>query len=134
MFCHCRTVKLPAVVKQSSCCTTACLGGHSSAHVEPKSSAVCHSSRNKKDQDDKDPDILQVDIAEDGIEIPKEMQNQMQKRQVALRGKCFALLDPDYVKVDFSDIMDDKKKENEPSDKKDIEGEPTKLEKPEKKS
>ena len=42
------------------------------------------------------------------------------------------LLDPEFVKVDFTDIMDDKTKENDASDKKDIEHEPMKPKKPEK--
>ena len=90
MLFHCRAVKLPAVVRQTSHHTAAHHGGHSSAHVEPEPSGACRSSRNKKNQNGEDllgspPDILHVDTAEDGIDKPK----QVQRRQVAHRGKCF---------------------------------------------
>ena len=52
---NCRAVKLPAVVRQTSHPTAAHRGGHSSAHVEPKPSGAHHSSRNKKNQNGKDP-------------------------------------------------------------------------------
>ena len=87
MLFHCRAVKLPAVVRQTTHHTGACRGGHSSA----KPTGPCHSTRNKKDQNDEDPlgsvpDIVNVDPAEDGIDKPK----QVERRQVACRGKCFA--------------------------------------------
>ena len=87
MLFHCRAVKLPAVVRQTTRRTGARLGGHSSA----KPTGPRHSTRNKKDQNDEDPlgsvpDIVNVDPAEDGIDKPK----QVEIRQVACRGKCFA--------------------------------------------
>ena len=90
MLFHCRAVKLPAVFRQTSDHTAVHHGGHSSAHVQPKPSGACHSTRNKKDQNDKvplgsPPDILHVDTAEKDIEKPKEVQ----RRQVGYRGKCF---------------------------------------------
>ena len=87
MLFHCRAVKLPAVVRQTSRHTAAHCGGHSSAHVQPKPSGARCSARNKKDHNDKDllgspPDILHVDTAVEDIEKPK----QVQRRQVACRG------------------------------------------------
>ena len=77
MLCHCRAVKLPAIVRQTTRHTGAHHGGHSSAHVDPKPTGPCHSTRNKKDQNDEDPlgslpDILHVDTAEDGIDKPNK--------------------------------------------------------------
>ena len=88
MLFHCRAVKLPAVVRQTTHRTGAHRGGHSSA----KPTGPRHSTRNKKDQNDENPlgsvpDIVNVDPAEDGIDKPK----QVERRQVACRGKCFAL-------------------------------------------
>ena len=84
---HCRAVKLPAVVRQTTHRTGARRGGHSSA----KPTGPRCSTRNKKDQNDEDPlgsvpDIVNVDPAEDGIDKPK----QVERRQVACRGKHFA--------------------------------------------
>ena len=91
MLFHCRAVKLPAVVRQTSHHTAAHRGGHSSADVDPKPSVARCSTRNKKNQNDKDPlgsvpNIVHVDPAEDVIDKTK----QVQRRQVACRGKCFA--------------------------------------------
>ena len=87
MLFHCRAVKLPAVVRQTTHHTGAHRGGHSSA----KPTGPCRSTRNKTDQNDEDPlgsvpDIVNVDPAEDGIDKPK----QVERRQVARRGKRFA--------------------------------------------
>ena len=87
MLFHCRAVKLPAVVRQTTHCTGAHRGGHSSA----KPTGPHRSTRNKTDQNDEDPlgsvpDIVNVDPAEDGIDKPK----QVERRQVACRGKGFA--------------------------------------------
>ena len=94
MLFHCRTVKLPAVVRQTSRHTGARRGGHSSAHVDPKPSGPRRSSR-KKNQSDEDPlgslpDILHIDTAEDGIEDGIDKPKQVERRQVARRGKPFA--------------------------------------------
>ena len=62
-------------------------------------------------------DRLQVDSSQEKIKHLKDI---------------LALLDQDLVKVDFTDIMDDKMKENGASDKKDIEHESVKPKKPEK--
>ena len=82
---------MPAVVRQTSHHTAAHRGGHSSTYVDPKPSVAHRSTRNKKNQNNKDPlgsvpDIVHVDPAEDVIDKPK----QVQRRQVAHRGKCFA--------------------------------------------
>ena len=74
-------------MRQTTHHTGACCGGHSSA----KPTGPRRSTRNKKDQNDEDPlgsvpDIVNVDPAEDGIDKP----NQVERRQVACRGKCFA--------------------------------------------
>ena len=87
MLFHCRDVKLPAVVRQTTHHTGAGRGGHSSA----KPTGPHCSTRNKKDQNNEDllgsvPDIVNVDPAEDGIDKPK----QVERRQVACRGKHFA--------------------------------------------
>ena len=87
MLFHCRAVKLPAVVRQTTRRTGARCRGHSSA----KPTGPHRNTRNKKDQNDEDPlgsvpDIVNVDPAEDGIDKPK----QVERRQVAHRGKCFA--------------------------------------------
>ena len=86
MLFHCRAVKLPAVVRQTTRHTGAHRGGHSSA----KPTGPHRSTRNKKDQNDEDPlgsvpDIVNVDPAEDVIDKPK----QVERRQVACRGKRF---------------------------------------------
>ena len=78
---------MPALVRQTTHHTGACCGGHSSA----KPTGPRRSTRNKKDQNDEDPlgsvpDIVNVDPAEDGIDKTK----QVERRQVARRGKCFA--------------------------------------------
>ena len=99
MLFHCRAVKLPAVVRQTTCCTGAHRGGHSSA----KPTDPHCSTRNKKDQNNEDPlgsvpDIVNVDPAEDGIDKPK----QVERRQVACRGKHFAcsvVMDTDTPKL-----------------------------------
>ena len=101
MLFHCRAVKLPAVVRQTTCHTGAHRGGHSSAHVDPKPTGPRRSTRNKKDQNDEDllgtlPDILHVDTAEDGIDKPK----QVERRQVACRGKCFAPAQAPICKIE----------------------------------
>ena len=75
MLFHCRAVKLPAVVRQTTRHTGARHGGHSSA----KPTGPCHSTRNKTDQNDEDPlgsvpDIVNVDPAEDGIDKPKQVE------------------------------------------------------------
>ena len=78
---------MPAVVRQ----TTHRTGAHHEGHSSAKPTGPHRSTRNKKDQNDEDPlgsvpDILNVDPAEDGIDKPK----QVERKQVACRGKCFA--------------------------------------------
>ena len=94
---HCRAVKLPAVVRQTTCRTGARHGGHSSA----KPTGPRRSTRNKTDQNDEDllgsvPDIVNVDPAEDGIDKPK----QVERRQVARRGKRFAPAQAPICKIE----------------------------------
>ena len=90
MLFHCRAVKLPAVVRQMSHRTASRRGGHSSAPVQTKPSGPRHSTRNKNNHNEEDPlgsvpDILQVDNVDDATDKPK----QVQRRQVACRGKRF---------------------------------------------
>ena len=88
---------MPAVVRQTTRHTGARHGGHSSA----KPTGPRHSTRNKTDQNDEDPlgsvpDIVNVDPAEDGIDKPK----QVERRQVACRGKRFAPAQAPICKIE----------------------------------
>ena len=101
MLFHCRAVKLPAVVRQTSHRTASHRGGHSSAPVEPKPSGARRSTRNKNNHNEEDPlgsvpDILQVDTVDDAIDKPK----QVQRRQVACRGKCFEPMQAPIRKIE----------------------------------
>ena len=65
--------------------------------------------------------------------IDKVITNRLKVDTSTEKIKCLndilELLDPEFVKVDFTDIMHDETKENDVSDKKDIEDQPMKPKK-----